>query len=123
MDLSLEVAAGDCFIVGGPQSESDNENPDLDIAMDFDPNLEKDASTGQGVALFLGDAAAIEGDTMPIDAVIYGGNNDSLLLDAEGNTPAPHVGDAPDQSSIRRTSMTPTWVIESDPMPNVCPPF
>jgi hypothetical protein len=123
MDLVGTVAAYHCFIVGGPDSLNDNANPELDQATDFDPDIEKDSGPGNGVALFLGSAASITPATVPVDAVIYGGNNGNNLLDAEGNTPAPHVVDAGDSRSIRRTAATPTWVVELDPMPGVCPPF
>lgn len=123
LSLVGAVDPGDCFIVGGPQSEGDNASPLLDQAVDLDPTLDKAGDPGNGVALFLGSAASIMPATIPLDAVIYGVNNGDGLLDAEGNTPDPHVGDAGDTDSIRRTAPTPTWTIEANPMPNVCPPF
>ena len=53
--------------------------------------------------------------------MIYGGSNTNALLDADGNTPDPHVGDAPQGQSIRRTELGPAWVIEPSPTPNDCP--
>lgn len=124
MDLSGTIAADECFIVGGPQSDGDNAFPTIDLAQDFNPDLEKSGGTADGVALFLGSAGDITTDTIPVDAVIYGGNNSSNLLDAEGNTPDPHVGDAGDTDSIRRTEdVPPTWIVEANPMPGLCPPF
>ncbi len=123
MDLEGTVGSDDCFIVGGPLSISDNSFPMLDLALDFNPDLEKSGGTADGVALFLGEAEDIMVATVPIDAVIYGGGNASNLLDSEGNTPAPHVGDAPDGDSIRRTAATATWIIENTPMPGLCPPY
>jgi hypothetical protein len=76
------------------------------------------------VALFWGPAAEVQADTVPLDAVIYGTNNSSGLLDSNGDTPEPHVNDAPDQNSIRRTAAEPpTWIVEGSPMPDLCPPF
>ncbi|MCX4239153.1 hypothetical protein [Paraliomyxa miuraensis] len=124
MDLSGTILADGCFIVGGPMSTSENDNPMLDLAMDFNPDIDKANDPGNRVALFLGPAVAIMPATVPVDAVIYGNNNDEMLVDAEGGIPAPHVGDAGDQKSIRRTAVAgPTWIIESNPEPNVCPPF
>jgi len=124
LDLTGSLAMGDCFIVGGPMSISDNAFPTLDQSEDFDPDLQKSGGYADGVALFLGMAAGIQLDTIPVDAVIYGGENFYGLLDANGDSPAPHVGDAGDTDSIRRTSeMPPTWIIESSPMPDLCPPF
>jgi hypothetical protein len=54
--------------------------------------------------------------------VIYGNDNTSNLLDSNGDTPAPHVGDAGDGETIRRTAVT-TWIIEAIPMPDLCPPY
>jgi hypothetical protein len=123
MDLVGFIAANDCFIVGGPMSSNDNDNPMLDQATNFDPDIDKGNDPGNGVALFFGSAASILPATVPVDAVIYGNNNDSNLLDADGNTPAPHVGDAGDNHSIRRTADAPMWIVEARPMPNVCPPY
>ena len=122
IDLSDSINAGDCFIVGGPQSESDNEFPMLDQAEDLDPDLSEDATPGNGVALFDVLEDAVLPGTLPLDAVIYGDDNTSGLIDPMGNTPPPHVGDAGSTDSIRRTDMM-NWNIESNPMPNVCPPF
>ena len=44
------------------------------------------------------------------------------LMDAEGNTPDPHVGDAGDDKSIRRTGAQ-TWEVEDEPQPGLCPPY
>jgi hypothetical protein len=121
MDLMGTISAGECFIVGGPMSVNDNAFPTIDFAMNFDPDLEKSGSPGDGVALFLGMAKDIEADTIPVDAVIYGNNNTSNLLDSNGDTPAPHVGDAGDGETLRRTAVT-TWIIEAMPMPDLCPP-
>lgn len=124
LDLSGTIMAHDCFLVGGPESEADNAFPTLDQAVDLAPDLGKSGGDADGVALFFGAAASIEAATVPVDAVIYGGNNTSNLLDAEGNTPDPHVADAGDTDSIRRTgAMQTAWIVESNPMPDVCPPF
>jgi hypothetical protein len=123
LDLQGSISAGGCFVVGGPLSIDDNAFPTLDQAVDLNPDVQKGGGVAHGIALFLGDAASIAADTIPVDAVIYGNDNSSGLLDAEGNMPAPHVGGSGDQRSIRRTGEGPTWVIEAEPMPDVCPPF
>jgi hypothetical protein len=123
MNLSGSIGAGECFLVGGTTSNGDNGNPVYDLAQDFSGDLQNSGDPGDGIALFLGDAASIMASTIPVDAVIYGSNNASNLLDADGNTPAPHVADAPEGDSIRRTALAPTWIIEANPMPNACPPL
>jgi hypothetical protein len=123
--LSLVGMLGDggCFVVGGPQANNENGNPVFDQVANFSRDLELSGNQADGVALFLGVAEDIAVDTVPVDAVIYGTNNSSGLLDSEGETPEPHVGDAPQLQSIRRTAPEPEWIVESDPMPNDCPPF
>lgn len=122
LDLEGMLLPNRCFIVGGPVSNADNAMPTLHQAVDLNPDLIKHHDPGNGVALFLGAAGSIMPDTMPLDAVIYGANNDNDLLDANGDTPPPHVGDAGDRRTIRRTGDRLDWIIEDEPMPNVCPP-
>jgi hypothetical protein len=110
-------------VVGGPQAGNENGNPVYDQVADFSPDLEASGLDADGVALFVGAPQDIAVDTVPVDAVIYGTTNSSGLLDSNGDTPEPHVGDAPPLQSLRRTALEPEWIVESDPMPNDCPPF
>ena len=66
-------------------------------------------------------AAQIEAETIPIDAVIYGGANESGLIDAEGETPEPHVADVSGGESIVRT--VDGWAGQDIPTPNDCSQF
>ncbi|MEM9455966.1 MAG: hypothetical protein AAGF11_17430 [Myxococcota bacterium] len=122
LELQGSMAPGSCFIVGGPISNDDNAYPVLDQPIDLDPDLGKSGGSADGIALFFGPADEIAGDTVPADAVIYGGNNDAGLMDAEGDTPDPHVDDAGDDKSIRRTGAQ-TWEVEDQPQPGLCPPY
>lgn len=121
LDLQGSIDANECRVVGGPEASNDNGNPVFDQVSNFNPDLQVGGATADGVALFLGGAAEIMADTIPVDAVIYGTNNANDLLDAEGDTPAPHVGNVAQGQSIRRTSLSPTWIVEPNPMPNACP--
>jgi hypothetical protein len=121
LDLQGSIDAGECRVVGGPEASNDNGNPVFDQVVSFSPDFEVGGSTADGVALFLGVAADIMTDTVPVDAVIYGTSNDNNLLDAEGDTPDPHVGNVEPGQSIRRTALAPTWTVEANPMPNACP--
>lgn len=47
----------------------------------FSPDLQNTGSAGDGVALFDVPAASITGSTVPVDAVIYGPNNNNGLID------------------------------------------
>jgi hypothetical protein len=120
-DLSGTISAGECFLVGGPTSNASSYDPVFDLVLDFSADLPSSGTDADGVALFADVEASIAADTVPVDAVIYGETNTNALLDAEGDTPAPHVGDAPQGQSIRRTELAPTWDIEPAPTPNDCP--
>lgn len=123
LDLETGMLPNTCFIVGGPTENGENANPDIDLGIDLDPNLDKDGNPGNGVGLFFGSSRDIVAASMPVDAVIYGDNNDANLMDANGDMPMePHVDDAGDRDSIRRTELD-RWQIESNPMPGLCPPF
>jgi len=113
-----------CYLVGGPNSSALNGDPDFELSDDFAPDLDIAETAGSAVALFAVPAAQITSETVPIDAVIYGPNNDSGLVDETGRPLAvPHVGNAPVNGSIQRTSADPTWITAGVPTPNVCPPF
>lgn len=122
-DLTGTIVAGDCFLLGGDMSNADNFNPIYDLELDFNGDLQSSGNDADGVALFADLEENITVATVPVDAVIYGVSNTNELLDAEGDTPAPHVGDAPQGQSIRRTALASTWIIERSPMPNECPPL
>ncbi|WP_266217402.1 hypothetical protein [Paraliomyxa miuraensis] len=127
MDLGVmgpnTISAGGCFVVGGPISNGDNQNANFDLELDFNPNMIKSSDPGNGVALFFGPAASIMADTIPVDAVIYGNDNDNDLLDADGSIPKdPHVSGSGDKRSIRRTAIAgPGWEVANPPTPNDCP--
>ena len=119
--LQGTIAPGACLVVGGPDSNDDNANPVIDLAIRFSPNLQNSGSTADGVALFNVPAAQIQADTVPIDAVIYGGANESALIDDEGNAPEPHVGDVSGGQSIARDQEG--WGAQENPTPNDCSAF
>lgn len=120
--LAGTIAAGQCFVVGGPDASADNGFmgvPAYDQASVFNPNIQNSGSTADGVALFSVTADVIAADTTPIDAVVYGGNNGNGLIDETGVAPAPDVGDAPSGASIG-LQLYGAWAIQDDPTPTVC---
>lgn len=121
LDLVGSLDAGACTVVGGPTANADNGNPVYGQAVNLEPDPQNSGGTADGVALFVGAAADITMITVPVDAVIYGGANNSGLLDATGAAPAPHVGDAGSGDALRRTGMA-AWEI-GPPNPTECPPF
>ncbi|MEM7584043.1 MAG: endonuclease [Acidobacteriota bacterium] len=121
VQLSGIIQPGETFVVGGPTSSAINDNPNLGQAVNFSPDFQNSGSTGDGVALFNVPASAVTASTVPIDAVIYGPNNNSGLIDETGAAGAPEVGDAPSDSSIERLDLAGNWQIQSNPTPNATP--
>ena len=119
--LSGSVAAGATFVVGGLNGDGTNANPAFDQSQDFSPDIQNSGTIGDGVALFNVPAAAITSSTVPIDAVIYGPNNNNNLIDETGTANAPEVGDAAAGSSIERTTVGGSWQIQANPTPNATP--
>ncbi len=124
LQLDLSVSAGGCFVVGGPMSGAANGSPNLQQLVDFAPDLALATTTGAGIALFDAPASEVGSDTVPIDAVVYGPNNDNGLIGPNGApVAAPHVGNPPEGGSIRRTDFGPQWEASPVPTPSTCPPF
>jgi hypothetical protein len=111
LQLQGTVAAGECFLVGGPVTDAVNGGPLLDDAVDLQPDLQNSGA----------DADGIEEGTLPLDAVIYGTANTNGLLDPTGDAPAPHVGDAKAGESLQRVAAD-AWTIGA-PAPSDCPSF
>jgi hypothetical protein len=120
-ELDGAIDPGECRVVGGPDSSNDNANPVWGQNVDFGPDLQLGGQVADGVALFVGTAADVMADTVPVDAVIYGDANESGLLDAEGAMPEPHVGNVGPGQSIRRTALAAEWEMAESPTPNECP--
>jgi len=116
--LSGTIQPGQTYVIGGSTSNSSNANPSYDLVLNFSPDLQNSGSPGDGVALFDVLATAITSATVPIDAVVFGSNNNSNLIDESGSANAPEVGDAPAGSSIERTSVAGAWQIQASPDPN-----
>jgi beta-lactamase superfamily II metal-dependent hydrolase len=121
VQLSGSLAPGATFVVGGPTSDGTNGGPTYDQTVNFSPDFQNSGTDGDGVALFAVAASAITSSTVPIDAVVYGSNNNNSLIDETGSANGPEVGDAPGGSSIERTDLDGTWQIQSDPTPNSSP--
>ena len=117
LQLSGTLAAGAVFVVGGATSDSTNHNPTFDQEANFSPDLQNSGSPGDGVALFDVPETSITSSTVPIDAVIYGSNNNSSLLDETGSAGSVDVGDADPGESIERTSEAGAWQIQASPDP------
>jgi hypothetical protein len=118
VDLSGTIGAGQVFVVGGPLSNADNANPTFDLSVAFSPQLQNSGSPADGIGLFRVPLADISTNTIPVDAVIYGDSNDSMLIDETGGVNPPDVGDANPGQSIERVDLAGTWQIQDTPTPN-----
>ncbi len=121
LQLSGSVPSGGVFVVGGPGSDASNAQPVYDLVADLAPDLQNGGDVGDGVALFALPAEAITSTSVPVDAVVYGPNNDGGLIDARGTAGPPDVADAPAGSSIERSTAAGAWQVQSAPTPNTTP--
>lgn len=110
-DLSGSIGPGECVVVGG-------ETVEADLEINFSPNLQNSGVVADGIALFEMRSTDVGSSTVPSDAVIYGVLNDDGLIDAQGNRPEPHVGDADAGESLVLTASG--WSIGT-PSPTTCP--
>ncbi len=120
--LAGTIGAGECFIVGGPNGTAENgmgDMPMYDQAEAFAPNLQNSGGSADGVALFDITADAIGADTVPVDAVVYGGTNTAGLIDESGIAPEPHVGDSGAGASIALQADG-LWAVQVTPTPLAC---
>lgn len=117
IDLTGSVEPGETFVVGGPQSSSDNAQPSLDQSAVPSLTLQNSGTAADGIALFDIPAAAITAVSVPIDAVIYGPSNSAGLLDPSGSPGSVNVGDAASGQSIERDNAG--WNIQPNPTPNI----
>ncbi len=109
-DLGGDIDAGACVLVGSADVAAE-------LEMTFSPALQNAGALADGVALFDARSTDVTNATVPLDAVIYGGRNDDGLMDARGERPEPHVGDASAGRSIALVDGA--WEI-SEPMPAAC---
>ncbi len=119
------VEAGACFLVGGPNGNAEGGFPGLvmfDQAVALSPNLQNSGATADGIALFDVPAASINAGTVPVDAVIYGANNGSGLLDETGAAGIVDVANAPSGDSIVLQDDL-GWGVLANPTPTQCLPF
>ncbi len=114
--LEGDIAACGVFVVGGPNTEAANGYPWFNQVTNFTPDIQNSGTTGDGLALFA-PGADVAIDT-PIDAVIYGPNNNNGLIDETGAASAPDAGDVAAGGSIMRTSLSGIWNMQAIPNAN-----
>jgi hypothetical protein len=110
--LSGTVPPGGCFVVGGANSDASNGSPIYDLEQDFSPDIQNSGTRADAIGIFGGDAT-------PLDAVVYGGNNEDGFIDIDGTPFAePTAPDVAPGSTIERTSEG--WREQTEPSPGIC---
>lgn len=124
LDLEGPIAAGGCFVVGGPMSNATNASPAFDQTAPLDLENNTNAAA-DAVALFDVPAATVEkAGAIPIDALIYGEMNENGLIDETGAVGDVDVPPADPGQAFARVdpAVDPdAWEITSVPSPGQCP--
>jgi large repetitive protein len=119
LQLSGTMPAGACWVVGGPDSTSENGNPVFDLSVDIDQDLQNSGSAADGVALFNMPASSVTSSTLPVGVVLYGSTNSTGLIGPDGNPAPVHVGDAGSGSTIEMGAGE-VWAVQGSPTPGDC---
>jgi hypothetical protein len=119
LQLSGTIAAGGCFVVGGPTSNADNAYPTYSQAAAFQPTIPAAGLGGAGVALFGVPAASLGASTLPVDAVVYGFDNAGNLRAPDG-TVAPAVLGSDVFPGDSLMLLGGSWIDQYPPAPNTC---
>jgi hypothetical protein len=119
VQLSGTIAAGGCFVVGGPTSNGDNAYPTYSQVAHFVPNIPNGGTSGAGVGIFSVPATGLTASTHPLDSVVYGDSNSGNLVARDGSIAAPVM--SPDvYPGDSLLLLEGTWVDEYYPAPNSC---
>ena len=114
--LHVVLPPNGCVVVGGPLPTT-TQQPPYDEAFDFAPDLAPGGTAGNGVALFDIPADQITASTIPLDALVYGATNNSLL-DPSGNIAQPMTLAPPGGSYFR--AVTSHWQTQPVATPRIC---
>ena len=111
--LDGTVAPGGCFVVGGTSSDASNGSPVYDLARDFAPDIQNSGSRADAMGIFR------TGESVPMDAVVYGGTNEDGFIGPDGEPFAePTAPDVGAGRTIERTSEG--WREQAAPTPGEC---
>ncbi len=118
--LSGTLKAGECFVIGGPTANDANGNPVFHQSFNFSPDIQNGVTPADGIGLFMVPSNALKADMVPVDALIYGKENTSGLLDATGKPgTAMSPGSGSGKSLLRKTATT--WETNATPNAVACP--
>ncbi|MFH2009709.1 MAG: DUF4215 domain-containing protein, partial [bacterium] len=124
VDLTGNISAGGCFIVGGPTGDAENGNPVYSQAVNLTPDLQNGGTQSDGIALFDVPMAGVIATTCPIDAVIYDlDGNVAGLLDETCVAGVPDVdviAAAATGTGLLKNGPT-SWTTTTSVDPGICP--
>jgi hypothetical protein len=127
--LTGVLEAGQCRVVGGPDSTPDNGSPVYDQVLDFSPDIpQPTGDVSVGVGLFsapaggagAASAGAAVNTAVPIDAVVVGADNGANFLASDGMQASPAIGSVTSGSSLARQAID-AWIVRAAPAPADCP--
>jgi hypothetical protein len=111
-----------CLVVGGSISDESNGSPVIDVEATFSPGLQNGGDDADAIGLFGVARSELDGRSLPIDAVIYGGpSNGNGLVDHTGDVPEPDHASRPGEGESYRL-VDGQWRL-GEPRPDDCPQF
>jgi hypothetical protein len=120
VQLATQVPPLGCVLVGGPdRAAAGGADPaPYDQMVDFTPDLGRGGDVADGVALFDAPADRVTGDALPLDALVYGVDNEGALPDPSGQPAAPVPAPRPGLSLMRQSPTS--WSEQAAVTPGIC---
>ncbi len=116
------LAPGACAVVGGPKSLPSNFSPNFFQAEPFAGGLQNGGTVADAIGLFALKAIDIKADSLPLDAFIYGADeNKAGFRLPDGSIGKVHLNKALSGQSAEKIDGN--WVTQSQPTPGVCRGF
>lgn len=116
--LAGSLPPGGCAVIGGPLRSDENGQPMFSQPVDFTPDLPHTGNQATGFAVFDDTAVPLGGIATPVDAMLVGASNASLL-DQDGGIAPPSCATPAAGTSARRTGAS---TCAAAPMqPSACP--
>jgi hypothetical protein len=118
--LKGTLTAGACVVIGGPKSTAQNFSPNFFQAESFPGGLQNGGTVADAIGLFAIKASEIARDSLPIDAVIYGGPDNKANFKGPDGTVSPvHVPKILSGQSLEKVDGV--WLVRTRPTPGTCP--
>jgi len=114
------LPAGACVVIGGPKSSAQNFSPNFFQAEIFPGGLQNGGTAADAIGLFANQASEITRESLPLDAVIYGGpDNKANFKLPDGSVGPVHLPVVASGQSMEKVDGI--WVLRSKPTPGTCP--